>query len=300
MESEPHPPILFHLVPREGCTIAIDALNHPDNTPFVSQASNRNDGFEIGFHVRARPCPQVIAEIGRNADLILSGPSVSKVHFSFEVHPESQKVMLHDRSRYRNTTVEPLGFRMDGDFRQILLTMGTEYSISAGGLDAGAQDRFKFTLIWMPNSEKILEAFINGQYTTTARRLNPRWARTIEARTEVQTWYNTRLHSRTNQKVRTVVEKELIGRGAFGEVFKAFDVDSGCTIAVKKFERRGGENFHELLLQREIKVLSTVSHVGSIFMSTHWMRPSLIKENRKISSNFWAVQAWAPIPFVFS
>ena len=261
----PHPQTIFHLVPDKECIKAKEALLHPDNEPFVShcQDANYGCGLEIGYHVLARPRPQVIVEVGRDADLILPGSTISKIHFSFEIHPESRQIMFCDRSRFRNTKIGPVGFRTDGNFRQVVLQSGTAYRISAGGEKA---KQYIFDLVWPKHAENVLQETQRGHQMAEGRVQNPRWARTVEeGPTELPSWYNTRLHTPTIGVVQRAAESKLLGKGAFGEVYRAVDLDSGCLVAVKKIvlppKVRFPQSGEEDILRREVKILSSISHV---------------------------------------
>ena len=267
----PDPQTIFHLVPDEESVKACEILHHPDNKPFVSRCKGRSInsleidyGLEIGYHVPKRTLPQVITEVGRDADLILSGATISKIHFSFEIHPESRQIMFCDRSRLRNIRIEPFGFRKDGDFRQVVLQPGVEYRISFGGEQLS---QYVFNLVWSRQSADVLDEARKGYENADARAQNPRWARTVEeGPTELPSWYNTRLHTPSAGAVlRTTVAGDL-GEGSFGVVKKAVDLDSGCLIAAKIITLSNKLNSSELseeesLLRREVKTLSSISHV---------------------------------------
>ncbi|EEP80245.1 predicted protein [Uncinocarpus reesii 1704] len=94
---------------------------------------------------------------------------------------------------------------------------------------------------------------------------HPRFARTEEEeRTELPSWYNTRLHTPAVEVVRRVAPSGFVGEGTFGQVFKGIDLDSGCFVAVKKIKLPPKHGFlpskEEELLRREVKILSNVSH----------------------------------------
>ncbi|KAF2245188.1 NUAK family, SNF1-like kinase, partial [Trematosphaeria pertusa] len=182
--------------------------------------------------------------------------------------------MLCDRSRLRNTKILPVGFRNDGDFRQVVLQPGTKYCISAGGEQL---NQYIFDLVWPEKSADVLQETEKEYQRAEASAQNPRYARTIEeGPTELPSWYNTRLHTPTVGAVLRTTEGEFLGKGAFGEVRKAVDLDSGCFIAVKKMKlppKVGPFPSHEEdTLRREVKILSSISHKNIVeyLGSTGW------------------------------
>jgi hypothetical protein len=192
---------IFYLLPGRECGEATAILSHPDNRSFVSrcETNGSRDGLEIGYHVPAIPRPGVIVEVGRDADIILSGTTISRLHFSFEVHPESRQIMFCDRSRRRNTRIEPGGFRVGGDFRQVVLRPGISYQIGAGG-EKG--DKYIFDLVWSMSPGEVLKEIEGGYRMAQGRTQNPRFAQTVEeGPTELSSWYNTRLHTAANGAV---------------------------------------------------------------------------------------------------
>ena len=277
--KQPHPQTILHLVPENDR--ARSALLLSDNMPFVSLCMNQEltsegsngqleYGLEIGYHVAAKPRPEVIVEIGRNGDLLLPGSSISSVHFSFEIHPESKAVMFHDRSRLCSTKIDPFGFRPDGNFRQLVLLPEVEYIIGAGG---EKRNLYAFGIRWV-NSAKALSQVAEGYNTAQRRPQNPRWSRTVdEALTELPSWYNTRLQTPSTCAIQRTTKGESIGEGMYGEVFKAVDLDSGCFIAVKimKLCRAKGMPVSELetVMRREVKILSSISHVSKAATSAN-------------------------------
>jgi hypothetical protein len=243
----PHPQTLFHLVPAKRSKPANDSLLDSHNELYVSNCNTeRNrDGLEIGYHVPERPRPQVIVEVGRDADLILQGSSISRIHFAFELHPESGEIMFCDRSRYQNTEIDPLGFRTDGGLRQVVLQVGTKYDIRAGGENA---DEYIFHIEWS-NNDVLAEARREDQMAA-ARMPNPRLIRTTPG---------TPVHG----GVKRVEDRGYLGEGTFGAVRKAIDIDSGRLVAVKKIPLPPKGNFRRDMVRREVEVLSSCSHVRS-------------------------------------
>lgn len=55
-----------------------------------------------------------------------------------------------------------------------------------------------------------------------------------------------------------------LGAGAFGEVFKAFDVRSQKAVAVKVIKLNKGDKDHETRVKREINAMSNLKNVSSL------------------------------------
>ena len=265
-----HPDTIFHLIPQNDDTKGL--LEHPDNQAFVSicaalpRQSHAKDtagdalslALEIGYHVPQHPRPEVIAQVGRNTDLILPAPSVSSVQFSFEVHPESRAIVFHDRSRYRNTTLSPLGFGAHEDVRQHVLQPGVTYMIGAGGENG---DKYRFEVRWV-SKDSAAERALKGWQMAMERARNPRHARTIEeGPTDLASRYRTRLPTPANWGVQRITKVKFLGKGAYGEVWAAVDLDTGGWVAVKKIVSSDTRRDPENVLWREVKIMVTIVHV---------------------------------------
>jgi hypothetical protein len=132
---------LFHLVPTND--EARDALLHPDNRRFVSTSATKAQGLEVGFHVPSMPRGRVITRLGRDADLVLRGRSVSAVHVAFEIHPETLVVLLSIRSKHASSVTisdelseEPQTIKGD-----CVVVYGTTYTISIASFAFRLYDR---------------------------------------------------------------------------------------------------------------------------------------------------------------
>lgn len=303
----PHIKTIFHLVPHEESPKAQQMLHSVDNQRFVSlckQATRFGEtekyGLEIGYHVSESRRARVIVEVGKNGDLVMPGSSISQVHFSFEIHPESDQIMFVDRSRLNSTKIEPDGFRGGGNFRQVVLKLETQYLIRAGG---EKMDQYVFHLIAFKGKDGLAQQLQSEFQAIEAWGPDPRLARTVEdTPTDLSTWYNTRLHTPAIGAVQRTVDIERLGGGAFGEVFKAVDCDSGRTIAVKKVKlprNESGAIDQQAMtrLQWEVKILSTMSHVCSV---TYYLWMDSDNIYRKTSSNTLVLRVWAPVPSIFT
>ncbi|OAL34118.1 hypothetical protein AYO20_06573 [Fonsecaea nubica] len=259
--QSPHPETILWLVPAKDSPKTQEMLLHPDNKKFVSLCNTKPDvyGLEIGHHVPSRPRPLVIAEVGKNADLVMPGSSISQVHFSFEIHPESHQIMFWDRSRLHTTKIGPDPFREDGNFRKIVLdTTKSDYTISAGGEKL---DQFVFHVEWdTSDKDMMVQEQENKSQMVDARICNSRWAPTVEdAPMDLTSWYNTRLHTPAIGAVQRAIMVKELGRGAFGDVHRAVDTDSGCLIAAKRIKVPRKDD----ALQREREQKNIVEYLGS-------------------------------------
>ncbi|KAK4032850.1 kinase-like domain-containing protein [Parachaetomium inaequale] len=247
---------LFHLVPANDA--ARDALLHPDNARFVSTSATEVQGLEVGFHVPSMPRGRVITRLGRDADLVLRGRSVSAVHVAFEIHPETLVVLLSVRSKYASQRQT-----IKGD---CVVVYGTKYTISIAS--------FNFLLTWRDGGTvDTLRQLAAEGYQNSLQLL-----RTIRSRdlptefddSELHSWHNTRLHT-----ARRVLFREAegaprlpIGQGQFGDVYRAVDLESGHPFAVKviKLEAYGAAEVEQARahLHREIKALQYLNHKNII------------------------------------
>ncbi|AEO61385.1 hypothetical protein MYCTH_2311486 [Thermothelomyces thermophilus ATCC 42464] len=253
---------LFHLVPENAA--ASDALLHPDNARFVSTSKRGLDGLEIGFHVPSIPKGRVITRLGRDADLILRGRSVSAVHVAFEIHPETLVVLLSVRSKYSSSvTVSPdVGQTMEPVEGDCVIVYGTDYRISIASYD--------FRLMWrdLGSVEALRQLAIEG-YQISLQRLQTVRSRDLPTdgdSSELHSWHNTRLHTARRILFREAVgaPRELIGEGTFGAVYRAIDLESGNPFAVKvvKLYVYGARYVEQAraAVHREMKTLEYLKH----------------------------------------
>ncbi|KJZ78140.1 hypothetical protein HIM_02178 [Hirsutella minnesotensis 3608] len=248
MPRQVHPDTLFHLEPSDEASKAM--IHCQDNAPFVSLSpANKVPSLEIGYHVSSRPRGgQVIARLGRDADLFLPGKNVAGVHIAFEVHPVSKAILLRVRAEQSDTvTVAPRNFRRDGSFRQLVLVPGGKHDMSI----RTGNSCLKFSVQWPSNPSSVPQAVSNGFQAAQNRAVNPRWLRTadeLETESNLRSWYNTK----------TAVQDNQYRAGSCGTVMKAVDLDSGHFIAVKTVRPR---TVRELAnVHREIKTMQDLNH----------------------------------------
>ncbi|KAL8337300.1 hypothetical protein RB601_008708 [Gaeumannomyces tritici] len=137
MVKSPNPGTLFHLLPLNP--LAHDALRHPDNKHLVSTSQDGQPGLEVGFHVRMMPNGRTLAELGRNAHLILleSTPEnpMSRVHAAFEFNAATGLVLLSFKSSStspRSVAVRPSSSGDGGETVHggSVIVYGTNYNLS--------------------------------------------------------------------------------------------------------------------------------------------------------------------------
>lgn len=257
---EAHPRTLFHLVPKDSTTGQI--LEHPSNRAFVSLADDR-PGLEIGYHVpKSGPGGQVITRLGRKEDLILPGKGVSRIHVSFQVHPDTLVVLLSVRAK------EPSRVSVKHDKDQdawplshgdCVLLYGETYYIQI--VD------YAFDLIWRRTDPDVaLKDLVHREYRESLElaRNQPTCDRPTEYATGKHSWHHTRLHSAVNPGIKEApnAKRTLKGKGAFAEVYATIDV-SGGEIAVKVAHLAQFQHSESArqMLHREVKALAQINHV---------------------------------------
>lgn len=294
MAQKAHEKTLFHLVPLNP--EAEDALQHPDNRRFVSSSPIAGKpALEVGFHIPPFSRGHVITRLGRNTDLILRN-SFSAVHVAFEIHPETFVVMLSVRTkRVSSVTVAPV---MDETGNQIEPQSITgDCAIIYGQLYDITIASYIFRLTWRyPDASKSLESLkelATSGYRDSMSRLKDVRSRDLsllEPSTPAS-WYMTRLQS---AKAPLVVEADanmriLIGKGAYGKVYKTVDRMTGNFFAVKVVNLKAPEiiniELSRAALHKEIKILEALSHVCSIpfhllnLLETTYLTGALDQEN---------------------
>lgn len=303
MAQECHAYTLFHLVPLNQ--VAYEALDHPDNRRFITASSDNKKslGLEVGFHVPSIPGGRVIARLGRGADLILGGREMSKVHIAFEFHPLTLVVLVSVRARDRGSVKvaasvagqdpKPEAQRGTGDDCALVYGQGYFIDISS----------HKFELVWRKdnheNAEVLRERTTQG-YNDSLRRLQN--IRSCDRPTEypneedLRTWHHTRFQA-PNARVRELEDPRphsprILGRGAFGEVYKAIDAGTGNPFAVKVILLKYGAQ--RSMVQKEIGIMANLKHVSYTTTLAKTPEAVISPYSRRILSNSWAMTT--PIP----
>lgn len=269
MAQSPNHNTLFHLVPLND--IAHEALCHPDNQRFVSLAfsdarKQPELGLEVGFHVASVP-GRVIARLGRNGDLILQRRSVSAVHIAFEMHPDTLVVLLSVRAkRMSSVKVKCKGNNNEEEDEVIegdcVICYGKEYEITFVG--------YGFRLVWRQTESEPLRTLAVQDYQRALQQQANIRSRDLPTETDsdVHTWHNTRIHTAQRILFReaTAVPRVVIGKGEFGAVYRAVDLESGHVFAIKVIRLKNYRNMEQAraVAHREVKALQKLKHVCHI------------------------------------
>jgi hypothetical protein len=257
MAGEPANETLFHLVPLNER--ARDALGHPDNRRFISDAAGNCDGLEIGYHVPQIAGGHVITRLGRNTDLVLPKAG-SKVHVAFEINPETRLILLSVRSKYPSTVTVALAGKAEtepipGD---CVIVYGQNYVAQISS--------YQFELIWRFSVKSAKKLAWRGYEESKLKLTHIRSRDLSEEQPADYSWYHTRLQSAKDPVLREVREARVpIGNGAFGQVYKTADGTTANPFAVKVVDLKKHllkEDVVRAALHREVKILEKLSHVS--------------------------------------
>src|SRR5438045_265015 len=133
VRPSPHPLTVFSLIPLNPR--AEDVVDHPENQHLVSLVpgtKSRNNeegvqhGLNIGFHIGSKS-RYTLATLGRNGDIIVEGSSIARVQCSFEIHQDTEEIMLYDQSTSRSTqTIGEKAMPFDGERSERYVVVGKE------------------------------------------------------------------------------------------------------------------------------------------------------------------------------
>ncbi|KAM3501324.1 hypothetical protein MY11210_009389 [Beauveria gryllotalpidicola] len=267
----PHHRALFTLVPRNDRAMAV--LNHPDNAHHISAVSDDGKpgkglyGLDIGLHIGSKS-RYTLATIGRCGDIIVEGLAISRIQCSFEINEDNkEEIMLQDRSTNKSTQFfgeTAMPFEPGRPHRRVVIDPTVNLDFGFGG---AACDLYRFRIIWHERTKLAADIRIK------TREDNPRQTRTIldEPLTVAPSRPITRIHTPGNlQKIR-YSKRQKLGSGAFGEVWKAANVDSGEYLAVKRVTRPALLSHAYVMLKREVETLSRVSHRNIVeYIAAQW------------------------------
>lgn len=229
--SFPHPGALFSLVPVSGNKGANDIINHTNNSHHVWTSSSGELALDICFFYLngiRKPCITLGRDV--DADIYAEGINTSMAQCFFEFNFDTHIVMLYDTSSDESTQAfgdNAMQFENERD-RKVVVQKGLNTIIGIGGT---YQDLIRFRLEWhkIPTLVTRYEAL----FKATVR--NPRLERTAEEKTTALLSVRGQIRNipeLRQLRMRYVMVGKL-GSGAFGEVYKAMDLDSGMVMAVK-------------------------------------------------------------------
>lgn len=290
---EPHPLAIFSLVPLNDRAKSV--LDHPDNIHLVSlipqavknplKEKEEEDGkptrgeptrgLNIGTHIGSKS-RYTLATLGRLGDITVEGSSISKIHCSFDVHCHTNEIILWDQSSNGSTqtfgqNAMKIPSRLERPDRWVVVAKKVNNIFGFGGSHC---DLFEFMIHWHEPVNDLKERI-------SYREDHPKYTRTLddETATVITSKPATRIHTPIKytpgtftpgvqgqaKKIRYYTKKR-IGKGSFGEVWKAVDVDTGEVFALKliPWPKLGPQSQQYTLLKREVEISASLSHVSHI------------------------------------
>ncbi|KID76048.1 calcium/calmodulin-dependent protein kinase, partial [Metarhizium brunneum ARSEF 3297] len=254
-----HPIALFSLVPTSNRARA--AVDHPENSHLVSRITDDPDrpgddqrGLNIGVFIGSKS-RYTLATIGRCGDITVEGAGISRIQCSFEINEDNKtEIMLQDRSTNKSTQffgTKAMPFELGRPHRRVLVDKHVNLEFGFGGVGC---DLYRFRIVWHDRG-KLMADF-------DYREDNPRQTRTVldEPPTIEPSRRTTRVHTPGNPERIRYSYRDMIGSGAFGEVWKVANVDSGEWLAVKRVKRPHLQSYNHVLLKREVETLSRICH----------------------------------------
>ncbi|KAK4071315.1 hypothetical protein Purlil1_13458 [Purpureocillium lilacinum] len=256
LQPDPKRDILFSLVPLNQ--LSVDVLKDTDNRHHVAAINAGDDVSREVLHVgfTTSSAKYTLATIGRQGDIVVRAPNISRVQLSFELVETTFEVMAYDRSSNQSTAFlgpQAMSFRPGQTTRRVLMDRQINLELGFGGHDAR---QFRFRIMWHdPPPLTITQAL-------AFREDSPRQARTLEDDTPGVTMpeCTTRVRDISSGAQMRFSNRALLGNGGFGVVFEAVDVESGKVFAVKRIKRPDVGTHRYTLLQREVNALRGLCH----------------------------------------
>ncbi|KAI0399140.1 kinase-like domain-containing protein [Xylaria palmicola] len=258
-----HPQALFSLIPSNQRTYQV--LEYSENKHLVALHDDGRAGLDVGHMHSKSGSTTTLATLGRDGDIIVKGPSISKIQCSFEINSSTNVVMFYDRSHTQTSRVygddaRTVPFEYPRP-RKVVVQQNLNCYIGFGG---EKRDQFQFELKWYQDAEATIDkAKIRGGTSLVE---NPNLAETIdEAETVVPSKRETRLHTKgepKSQKIRWAQVNRL-GTGQYGQVLKVVNVDTGNLLAVKILKLPSAEAVTEsrrAKWRKEIDNLANAKH----------------------------------------
>lgn len=228
--TQPPPLVLFSLKPLNDRARHVVATNR--HLASIS-SDGRTQVLDIGIY-SPKVLGRTLATIGRaNADITVNEPTISRLQCSFEMdHLKSGVVMLYDRSCSRTT--KPLGaeaIQFDPDNpRRIVVAPGVNTLVGMGGPKC---DLIIFELKWRKIEDKVFKDMRSDALSGPDK--HQCLVRTADEGARSSPAQHAIAVRATKKPIRYVIRRHTpVGSGAFGDVFKAIDVDCGKLFALKE------------------------------------------------------------------
>ncbi len=297
----PNQQALFSLIPLNDKATA--AVKDEDNSHLVSiSLETKVPSFDIGFHISGPHPNNTLVTLGRNdCDIYLRPSSISRIQCSFEVDDlNSGIVMFYDRSPKHNTRVsgvkESAQFQKERSPSRVLVCPGFNDIISMGGVH---HNLIEFRLEWIKSEDEIKAIFKKHRAAAEASIIHPRKARTRDPTittlpstmmtplTPDQAFQRPTVSSLRYYKQRS----KVLGKGAFGTVWRAVDVDTGRIMAMKHIQWKSGPQAQAYIsrVQQEVELMRRAKHVRPNSLTPSLMMLTARQEN---IADLIASQGW--------
>lgn len=256
------PPIIFSLEPLNA--VALEVLTAGQNAHLRAVLPDGpTEVLSIG-KFSGGESKYTLATIGRGTDangVSIHVPSrqgkgslVARKQCTFDVHEDSQEIMLRDWSTQQSTQVSRENANAidgRGGIRRVVLDDAKPVDFGFGGPDCNV---YRFRLHWhMKSSEvKLVDRpdLPHNAPTSMAHELTALPTRP------------TRIHPTIAQMTIRYLERKRLGGGASGQVFKVVDVDRGHHVAMKRMDRPQIQSVAHARLKAEVNFLRRASHVS--------------------------------------
>lgn len=240
---------LFSLIPFNDYAQGI--VNSPENHLRICETEGISGqiqtGLDIGFHVQSLRSPFTLATIGRRGDILVPNHTdpdqenyVSSIQCSFELNISSSEVYLQDLSSNRNTSIigcQETAFENHRSTRKVLLDEETNTRFGFGGQTGNL---YIFDIVWHSSPQTILGHIIPAIQSRGADRRTP----------DLQENLPIRYHRR-----------HQLGKGGFGKVFEAVNLDTADVLAVKRILMPAANSTKFKYLESEVAIMRDMSNV---------------------------------------
>lgn len=173
--DKPHKFVLFFLIPDSES--AYQVVNDPNNRHLVSFSRDGKKGLGIGHIQSTSRDPDVLATLGRDGDVTVSGINmIAREHCQFVLNRGTGAILFHDMSKAESSQVfgeNSTPFGADNP-RHVVVGQDLNTKIGMGGADSNL---IMFSLVWHYARAQLKAKLEERQHTTLD--LNPRLAPTV-------------------------------------------------------------------------------------------------------------------------